>query len=174
MRKIYVIGTLHNMMPKHKKELQEILEKMDPDQVLVEIVHSHLKSPKIRTYPREMQFAYRWAIKKKKETAGFDSPIDITKKDITKKEEAVWVKKWIAKFGHLTWKGHNKKKYDKITNESLEEIVDMKRHRSRQKEMLRNIRKRMISNGKILVLTGAGHLPFFEKNMKSAKFPLRK
>ena len=67
MRKIIIIGTIHNMLPKHKKEIESILNKINPDQVLVEIDREiNLKSSQIKKYPKEMIFAYNWAIKNNK------------------------------------------------------------------------------------------------------------
>lgn len=173
MRKIYVIGTLHNMMPKHEKELTQILDKINPDQILVEIVRKNLKSPKIRAYPKEMQFAYRWGTKHNKKVDGFDASIYVDKKDTTKKEREKFLKEFMKIINKYDWQQWNKKKYDKISYDNLRKLIDFRKHRSRQNKMLQNIRKMMIKDGIILILTGAGHLSFFERHLEKAIFPLR-
>lgn len=177
MRKIYIIGTLHNMLPKYKEELKSLLEDINPDQVLVEIVDKDLKTKKIRKYPKEMRFAYRWGMKHDKKTNGFDTPIDVVKKSVTKKElkkaeeEALSI---IDKYG-LTWKDFNKPKYEHIKEIDILEnqIIDRPKDKLRQRQMLENIQKMIIEDGTVLILTGAGHLSFFEQNIKEAIFPLR-
>ena len=177
MRKIYIIGTLHNMLPKHQEELESLLEELNPAQVLVEIVRKDLETKNTRKYPKEMRFAYKWGIKHGKKTDGFDAPLDVVKKSITKRElkrvekEAISV---IDKYG-LTWKDFNKSKYEHIKEvDRLEnKIIDRPKDKLRQRKMLENIYKMMIEDGSILILTGAGHLSFFERNFKGAIFPLR-
>ena len=177
MRKIYIIGTLHNMLPKHQEELESLLEELNPVQILVEIVRKDLETKNIRKYPKEMMFAYKWGIKHGKKTDGFDVPLDVVKKSITKRElkrvekEAISV---IDKYG-LTWKDFNKSKYEHIKEiDRLEnKIIDRPKDKLRQRKMLENIHKMMIEDGSILILTGAGHLSFFERNLKGAIFPLR-
>ena len=46
MRKIYIIGTIHNFIPEN--DLIQILERYSPDQVLVEITASDLKKKKFK------------------------------------------------------------------------------------------------------------------------------
>ncbi len=40
--------------------------------------------------------------------------------------------------------------------------------------MVKNIRKAAIPQGKIVIVTGAGHLQHFEKAFPHAEFPLRR
>jgi hypothetical protein len=39
--------------------------------------------------------------------------------------------------------------------------------------MLKTIEKVMVKDGKVLIICGIGHLEFFEKHLKDAKFILR-
>ena len=174
MRNIYVIGTVHNMLPKHKEELNSILEDINPDQILIEILKKDLKSRKIRKYPKEMVYAYRWGIRHKKKVNGFDSPIEIEKKSVTKRELKEFDRIMLKIIGKYNWKKLNKPKYDKIGDKAINQVIDRKKLGLRQKQMLENIRKMMAKDGIILILTGAYHLRFFEKKIRGAVFTLRK
>ena len=174
MRKIYIIGTVHNIIPKYQEELKSVLENINPNQILVEIVQKDLEKRNFKKYPKEMVYAYRWGIRNKKKVNGFDGPINIVKSIIKKnlKEIEKQVFKIINKHN---WKDWNKSKYDKDTEISkvMNKIIDQHKHKLRQKRMLNNILKMMVKDGKILILTGSYHLRFFEKNLKEAIFPLR-
>ncbi|MBI4019810.1 MAG: hypothetical protein HY367_00640 [Candidatus Aenigmarchaeota archaeon] len=174
MRKIYVIGTLHNMMPRHKKELIGILERMNPDQVLVEIAWSDLKAGKLAKYPKEMAVAYMWAVRKHKKAGGFDSKINIIKKSVTQRKAKEIEKKMFRRVRKLGWKELNKARHEHILDDLYDLLVDTRKHTMREREMLKNIRRLAGKEGRILIVTGAGHLPFFEKNLKGAVFPFRR
>jgi len=178
MRKIYILGTVHDKLTtKYKNDLEYWLKKINPDQVLVEIVKKHLKTNKIKIYAKEMIYTYKWAIKNKKKTDGFDSDIEITKKGLSKKQLKRMVrkmKKWSYK-NKFDWKSFNKKsaykKYEKVfPNESY---IDLIKDKKREKVMLHNINKRIIKKGIVLIITGSAHLKFLEKHLKKAIFPLR-
>ena len=173
MRKIYVIGTVHNMLPGKKKELKSLLEDIDPDQILVEIVNKDLRNNRIRKYPKEMIFAYIWAIKNGKKVNGSDVPINIIRKGFSQKELKIVEKSLTKIASKYTWKELNKSKYIRKLEIFDDKIIDKKKHRLRQKKMLENIQKNMIKDGTILILTGSGHLKFFEKKLKEAIFPFR-
>src|SRR3989304_7600813 len=119
MRKIYIIGTVHNMMPKYEEELRSILEGINPDQILVEIVEEDLKSRKLGKYPKEMVFAYKWGIRHERKVDGFDSAVEIVKKSITRKKLKEVEKEAFRIIDRYGWKEMNKSKYDYI--EKLEE-----------------------------------------------------
>ncbi len=176
MREIYIIGTVHNMLPKYKEELKSVMKGILPDQVLVEIVKEDLKKQKLRKYPKEMVYAYRWAIKNKKKVDAFDAPIEIVKKSVIKKELKEAEKKLFKIINKYDWKELNKPKYDtdKEFGEIFHKLIDKKKDRLRQKKMFGNINKIMKKDGTILILTGVAHLSFFERNLKGAIFPLRK
>ena len=174
--KTYVIGTVHNMIPKYKEELKSIFENINPDQMLVEIVQKDLFGNNFKKYPKEMVYAYRWGIKNKKIVNGFDVPITIIKKGISKKRLKELEKEAFRILSRHNWKEWNKTKYDKNKefDKLMKRVLDFKKHRIRQNKMLTNIQKMMIKDGKILILTGAAHLRFFKRNLKKAIFPFRK
>ncbi len=184
MRKIYIIGTLHNYIP--KKDIIEILEKYSPDQVLIEVTSSDLKKKNLKGYGKEFRDAYEWCKKNKAKVTGFDYEQKgwPQSKDMSKPEKKEYKKiekilfKIVKRYG---WKKFNKKKYEKLLdcyiNKAKETIYYVKKAYEvlpqRQKRMLANVKKRMLKKGTIIILTGAGHLDFFEKNLK-AEFPFRK
>jgi hypothetical protein len=187
MRKIYVIGVIHNFVS--EKETTDILEKYNPDQVFIELRQEHLETKKFKEYGKEFFYVSKWCKKNNKIINGFDycaknwlTTKDMTKidkknlKNITDKYLAILVKKY-------EWKKFNQKKYMKLFYESdyykRAKSIPFIKHiykilPLRQKMMLKNIRKRMIKKGTVLIITGAGHLDFFEKNIKGAIFPFRK
>jgi len=170
-RKIKVIGTMHHMLPKYREELEILLEKINPDQLLVEIDKKDLDSKLIETYPKEMIFAYRWAIKNKKQIGFFDVDMDLWKEGVTQKDEDKIEKEWFKKYGKKDWKFFNqsfKEKREIIW--TIDSLIDQNKMRIRQEKMLKNINEFLIENGKILILTGAYHLDFFRKNLEKAKF----
>ena len=171
MRKLIVIGTIHGMTP--EAELNKVLEKYAPAQLLVEIAHDDLTKD-LSKYPVEMIYAYNWAKKKGIPVAGFDSKINELKeglsleylKKVDSEEERL-----LKKF---TWIDLNKEKNNKKTDTPLiKSIIDEKKARDREIEMLANIKKKLIAKGKILILTGCSHLAFFEEKLKDAQFPFR-
>jgi len=172
MRRILVIGTLHeNLTPEN--ELFELLKKYQPTQILVEITQKDLQKEKITKYPPEMRAIYRWAKKHHLIIKGFDSPINILRPGITKAREAQSVKKFKELIAGLTWKDLNQKAYDEIGDEDLKELIDPEKDQKREQEMLSNIQNLIAPEGIIVIVTGAGHLNFFEKNLADAEFPLR-
>ena len=184
MREIYVIGVIHNLVS--EKETIDVLEKFNPDQVMIEVLEEHLKNKKFKEYGKEFFHAYKWCKKNKKRVIGFDYwkkgwP---TSKDMSKSEKKEYKKiekiliKIVKRYG---WKKFNKKKYENLLDiyvdkakksvpyiKEIYEVLPI-----RQKQMLKNIRKSMIKKGKLLILTGAGHLDFFQKKLKGAIFPFR-
>ena len=172
MRTIIIIGTLHEGLTP-VDELQEILEDIHPDQLLVEITKEDLQDERFGKYPKEMVYAHKWAKKNNIQVNGFDSPIDVMKHNITKEDEKHAVSEIYKLLKDHTWKDMNKKEYQDIESRLIEELVDPLKHKKRQQEMLQNIKRSMLSQGKILILTGAGHLEFFEEHLPEATFPFR-
>ena len=176
-RKIYVIGTVHNMMPRRRQELQAILEEINPDQILVEIVDEDLLSGNLGKYPKEMVYAYRWGISHQKKVRGFDAPIDVVKKSISPEElkNAENEAFGIFEESGLTWKDLNRVDHRHVEEfERLQQrVIDYAKLKARYDEMLENVGRAMIKRGIVLILTGAGNLELFEGNMKEAIFPLR-
>lgn len=174
MQMILIIGTVHTMMPEHQQELENLLRVINPDQILVEISPEDVQKENFKDYPKEMLFAYSWGKQFGKKVNGFDASLDI--ENATVSEE---MKRQLGyEAGHLVaiinWKELNKTDTEIYRRLSLltDRIIDKEKHGQRQEKMLENIEKQMIPRGKILILTGSFHLPFFQKRMKNALFPL--
>jgi hypothetical protein len=60
----------------------------------------------------------------------------------------------------------------KIENDIVEKYFDINKSKQREYKMLENIKKNLVE-GKNLILTGAGHLTFFQKELPEAKLPFR-
>lgn len=176
MQTILVIGTVHTMMPEHQQELENILRVINPDQIFTEVSEEDLQKENFKDYPQEMVYAYHWARKMGKRVNGFDAPSFLDISDSTVSED---MKRQLGReAGHLiavvNWKYFNKTDTELYKRLSLftERIIDKEKHKERQEIMLQNIQKHMIPQGKILILTGSFHLPFFQKKLKNALFPL--
>ena len=170
-RELVILGTMHHMFPKNKEEFKSILEKINPDQILIEIDKKDIGSKNLQTYPKEMLFAYKWALKNKKQVDFFDIDLNLWKKGVSQKDENKIQKEWFKKYGRKDWKFFNKsteRTRKKIW--TIDVLLDKKKMNVRQKIMLKNIKKMSLKQGKILILTGAYHLDFFRKNLKNINF----
>ncbi len=172
MREIFIIGTIHDKFT-NIEELKSILDKIKPDQLLVEITHNDILMNNFKSYPVEMIFSYKWGVNNKIKINGFDYEINILK-NISKRRFDKITRNVIRHIKRLDWKDFNKKENRNLFYEYNEKILDNKKNIKRENMMLINIYNSMISNGKIVIITGAGHLDFFEKNIKGAVFPLEK
>ena len=173
-REIIVIGTVHEGWTPNK-ELKDVLEKIKPTQILVEITQEDINNDKFENYPPEMVFAHKWAERKKVKVNGFDSSINILKADATTTDEKKVIKafEYLLKKRKFTWKDMNKENLQKIFCETNNLLIDDAKDKQRQREMLKNIIHTIMKSGKIVIITGAGHLNFFEKHLKNAVFPFR-
>ncbi len=174
MKKIIIIGTLHDGFTP-RQELIGVLTKCAPDQLLVEMTVKDIEKRKIVSYPIEMRQAYQWALRNKIKVAGFDSPINTLKKGVQEKDYKNPVFKQNARklMKGLTWKDMNKAENDSILGPLINPLINQDKRKQREKEMVKNIRKAVIPRGKIVIVTGAGHLRHFEKAFPHAEFPLR-
>ncbi len=123
-----------------------------------------------------MIFAYHWAQNNNIEVKGFDSKIDVRALGIQKDQEKMVIEeeKEIEKEMKLGWKDMNKENNLRLYDTELwRKLIDWKKWNQREKEMLDNIQKLIIKEGTIVIVTGAAHLTFFEKNIKEAIFPFR-
>ncbi len=172
MRQIYIIGTLHAGWTV-ENELQEELEKIKPDQLLVEICDQDLVKDKLDKYPPEMVFAYQWAKQNQVPVVGYDSKISVFKQGVSDEENQALIKEQKKQLGHLSWKDANKPENRELFfSEGSRKIVDPEKDKLREQEMVDNIKQVMVDEGKIIVLTGCGHLGFFEINFPEAESPL--
>jgi len=173
MKKIIIIGTLHAELTP-EDELREVLEKYSPDQLLLEIAEEDVKNKKIDSYPPEMIFAFNWAKNNKVRLNGFDSKIDSLNKGLTKEDEEKAIQEQKAVMKNFTWRDMNKlENLKKLYTDSVENLIDWRKEEKRELEMLNNIKSSMIQEGVILILTGCGHLAYFERRIKDAIFPFR-
>jgi hypothetical protein len=173
MGKIIIVGTLHAGLTL-ENELEEVLERYNPDQLLVEIAQVDIENGKLDSYPPEMVFAYNWAKKNKAKVNGFDSKIDVFRKGITEENNQKVIKEQKKLMKNLTWRDMNKSEnLKKLDTASAIELIDPEKEEKREFEMLRNIQNLMLGMGTILIVTGCGHLDFFEKHIKNAIFPFR-
>ena len=173
MRKIIIIGTLHaGLTPEN--ELKEVLEKYNPNQLLIEIAEEDIKNREFYSYPLEMVFAYDWANKNKVKVNGFDLKIDVLRKGMKEEDNQKVIEEQKKLMNNFSWKDMNKaENLKKLDTDSAKNLVDSKKEEKREFEMLKNIKNSMIDNGKILIITGCGHLDFFEKHIINAVFPFR-
>jgi hypothetical protein len=166
------IGTLHAGLTPHN-ELQAILEKYAPELLLIEISQSDIDSNNLSDYPDEMVFAFEWAKTNNIQVKGFDSKINTLMDNKTSLDNEAVIAEQKILLGKHTWIDANIDKVMRLldTAESIA-LTDKSKEHLREEEMRDNINK-LISNSKIVILTGVDHLPFFEKTFKNAIFPFR-
>jgi len=176
MKTITLVGTLHGGLTP-KNELEEVLEGLKPDQLFVELTPNELKEiENTKSIRDEMIFALRWAKKNGIKVDIFDRNEGELKKGATGKEPAFLklLEEGDRIIKKYSWKELNKEEPWKtqplkgIEDKINEMVVDAKKAREREEEMIKNIKEKMISSGKIVILTGAGHLTFFEKRIPNA------
>lgn len=161
--KLTVIGTVHGYTP--KEDLIKLFEELKPAQILIEMFHEDIKNYDTEFYPEEMQFALKYAKDNNIHYFGFDTYINVAK-DNPDKEYLDYEQKLCEKYN---WKEWNTKEVQKLMD--ITRIVNKTDWDQRQKIMLENIKLKAINNA--IILTGAAHLEFFERNLKSATFPFR-
>ena len=122
-----------------------------------------------------MIFVYNWAIKNNKKVDVFDTnKYKQIKEGITKKELNQAGKIFLKLFKGYGWKQMNRNLKERAEYKKIEsKVLNYAEVNARRKVMLKNIRKLSIKNGTVLILTGASHLDFFQKNIKGAIFPFR-
>lgn len=173
MEKIIIIGTLHaGSTP--DRELAEVLEKYKSDQLLVEIAQADIDAGKIDDYPPEMIFAYNWAKNNGIDVFGFDSKINVFAEGKTQADNQALIDEQERVMGALTWKDMNNEENLKILSVPGEsELIDEEKEQARERELLENIKIRLAIDKTTLIVTGCGHLKFFEENLIGAIVPLK-
>lgn len=170
MQKIIFIGTIHGFTP--IKDLEEIFEKYKPNQILIEICQKDVLNNSIESYPKEMIEAYHWAKNNKIKVVGFDSKINVFAEKKTEEDN----KKVIEEEGEIIkkhgWKDFNKEKFLELLDKLENGLTDERKFRLRQEKMFCNITDNL-AEGTNIIITGAGHLKFFENKFPVAIFPLR-
>lgn len=171
MQQLTFIGTLHGMTP--KEELEEIIVQYKPGQLLIEMVQQDIDKETVDSYPQEMIDAYNWAKAHNIPVFGFDSKIDVLIKGKTKKDEEKLSEEQDEIINKHNWKDFNKEKYDKLLNtKSWYSLVDREKLVKRQEEMYANILNKALKDGRVVIITGSGHISFFKKKFPKAEFPL--
>ncbi|MCF7816099.1 MAG: hypothetical protein K9M10_00005 [Candidatus Pacebacteria bacterium] len=180
MKKVIIIGTIHlNWTP--KEELWETLSNINPDQVLVELSDEELNlRPRNDSIRDEMFFAYDWAIQHNKLVNYFDTEDSPLKEGVTGKEPEFMEHELRSKelLKNYSWKDLNKMEPWKISevkeleDKITEKYFDIKKSKEREQKMLGNILSKLIE-GTNVVIIGAGHLSFFEKEIPGAILPFR-
>lgn len=179
MKKVFIIGTLHlNFTP--KDELEAVLEQINPDQVLVELSPSEFEQPRTESIRDEMFVAYDWAVAHHKKVDYFDNELSPLKDGVTGKEpefveNELQVKALLKEY---SWKDLNKEAPWAIPEVAqseakiVEKYFDVQKSKEREYFMLSSINEKLIE-GTNVVVTGAGHLSFFKKEIPDAVLPLR-
>jgi len=168
---LYFIGTLHAGITSNN-ELGLLIEEISPDQILVEIAQEDLEKNNLDGYPPEMIFAYDFAKNNNILVNGFDLKINVLKAGVTEEDSQrlILLQKKIV--GDRSWKDFNRSEDEKELNK-VDNITDWNKWRNREIELGKNIRKIILKGKKVLVITGCGHLDFFEQLFEKATFPLR-
>lgn len=173
MKKIIIIGTLHAGLTPNL-ELKQVLGKYKPNRLLVEIAQEDIDAGTVDSYPPEMVFAYEWAISNSIKVYGFDCKMNIFLEGKNQTDNQVVILDQKKVMGKLTWKDMNKENNLKLLHLSSEkELINKRKEKEREMEMLKNIKNKLESSGTTLIITGCGHLKFFEENFHKAVFPLR-
>lgn len=174
MRNVFLLGTVPCMMPEKAFELNLLLKVMNPDQIFVEVTDNDLINSE-GYMNDEMLFIVEWAKENGKKLAWhcFVSDCSLLLDENRKKMLT-------EEFSHLI-AGNNWKVFNKIDSETYElfynlcsMMVDMNKIEEKQRKMLETIEKKIINHGKVLVVTEALNLKFFETNLKNAVIPLRR
>lgn len=174
-RKIIVIGTLHAGITPND-ELKEVIESFEPDQLLVEIANDDIVKNDVNAYPPEMICALEWAKSNAVKVAGFDSKTSIFLEGTLPDDNQAMLEKQkeVIKNVSLSWKDFNASGNEKLLDVvGSDELIDQNKEKAREYEMLKNIESNIIERGTIVIVTGVGHLDFFERNIKDAIFPFR-
>ena len=180
MKEVIIIGTIHlNWTP--KDELEKVLSDINPDQVLVELSGEELNErPRKDSIRDEMFVAYDWAVRNKKMVDYFDTGDSSLKDGVTGKEPEFLQQELRYKelLKNYSWKDLNKEKSSnipevkKLDDEIEEKYFDKEKSKKREHAMLDTIRGKLVEGTNVIV-TGAGHLSFFKKEIPDAILPFR-
>ncbi len=172
MKRIIVIGTLHAGLTPNS-ELEQVLEKHKPDQLLLEISQEDIEFENVDSYPPEMVFAYKWAIHNAIKVYGFDCKMNVFSEGVNQADNQTVIADQKKVMGKLTWKDMNKEDNLRILDVPSEnKLIDQDKEKKREIKMLENIKK-LDLYGTVIILTGCKHLKLFEENLNGAIFPLR-
>jgi len=181
MQRVVVIGTLHlGLTP--KSELKKTLDELDPDQLLVELPADKSVRVDAAAHSDEMQFAANWAGTKGIPVNFFDINTGSILKGDNVEDDPDYQKlvaEEITEAKAYTWKQLNSKapwekgRLGEIGRNMFRDYIDLEKWNAREVSMLENIERLMLRDGTIIILTGAGHLDFFENNLPGADLLFR-
>jgi len=123
MNNVYFIGTLHGGLTDHR-QLQDVLEEYQPDQLLVEIIDDDLGNEAIKKYPDEMQFAYNWAKNNDITCRGFDVDIDVRKSGVSKEDEDRVIAEEDEILDGYSWKDANRSEITALLKPYSDKVTD--------------------------------------------------
>lgn len=176
MRHIFILGTIHDGHTP-PTELITALEQLQPDQVMLEIPRGTDADAVRHTddWRDEMRAAYRWAREQDIPTIFFDENMPLFRDGYSVEHPAYaeFIKKAEAEIAKHSWKELNKPEYDSLFGEEYFTIFDKEKDSAREHTLLANITEQLPEQGNVVIVTGTGHLAFFEKNLPDATFPLR-
>lgn len=179
MKEVLVIGTIHlNWTP--KDELEEALRNLRPDKLHVELSPEELNKPREDSIRDEMFVAYDWAARNNIPVSVFDIDEDILKDGVTGKESEFMAHELKEKelLKNYTWKDLNSAKpwqepvIAALEKEIVKKYFNKEKSELREHKMLKNVKDGLIE-GRNVIVTGAGHLNFFEREIPSAELPFR-
>lgn len=178
--RIIIIGTIHlHWTP--KDELWQVLDDINPDQVLVELSHEEMhERPRNDSIRDEMFAAFDWAVEHNKLVNYFDSEDSPLKEGVTGKEPEFLEHELKSKdlLKNYSWKDLNKpepwqiSEVKELEDRITEQYFDVEKSQLREQKMLQEIHAKLV-NGTNVIVTGAGHLSFFEKELPEAELPFR-
>lgn len=172
MRKLIFIGTLHARLTP-KTELFSVLDEYDFDLILIEVQQSDLDSNNLDRYPPEMLDAFSYAKSKGIKVKGFDCGFNVILKGKSDDDNLAVIEEQKKLLAGLNWKDFNKEINLKLIDiKSENDLIDQEKWDERENLMMENIEKELI-DGTVIIITGAGHLKYFEKYFKDAEFPFR-
>jgi len=173
MQNLIFIGTLHARFTPHG-ELRAVLEQYQPEMLLVEISQADLESDTTQKYPDEMVFAAAWAKENGISVYGFDSDIEVHVEGLTETDNQAVIDEQRAIPLTYNRKDANKSAVNEALKTPLAVAqIDPLKWDQREHEMEKNINQLLDSTKRIVIITGVGHLDYFEKQFPQAVFPFR-
>ena len=175
MQKIFIIGTIHGHTP--SEELKKVVENLNPDQLLIELPEdAPEKFKKKKDIRDEMMFMYRWAKEKRIPVYLFDEyqPLFNDGMSVNSPEYKKFIDESRLVLEKYSWKDFNKSEVSKELDNSLSrKLFDPQKAKMREEKMLAKIKRHMISDGSIVIITGTSHLDFFKNQLPDIILPLR-
>lgn len=170
-RGIYIIGTSHQPInPECARELESLLQSIDPHQILLEKEPMELEREQFKDDRPEMQFGYEWAVCRGVSVKAYDHKNTILKNNITDSQLAQVNERMGEIRSAYGWKELNHPDNVSAIESALLSVLDMEKHRRRERRMLAAVKRKMRRKGRIVILTGTYHLLFFRRQFPEAYF----